>query len=170
MNNKSFIDSIDVAFQEIKDYSKDSDSNGSVDLRLSMWSGGLTAFKQQPIIGYGYQNTGLEASRHVTGSLSKEFIKDQKMLHNDYVNSMVGFGILGLLALLALLFFPLTIFFKRLKANKCYTRNTIGIFLVIALSVFAITDSIYSHNVMRSFIVFFLGYLLLTDRKKVNPV
>ena len=166
MNNKSFIDRIDVAFQEIKDYSMDSDSNGSVDLRLSMWSGGLTAFKQQPIIGYGYHNTGLEASRHVSGPYAKGFIKGQKMLHNDYVNSLVGFGILGLLALMALLFLPLTLFFKQLKADKECARSAIGVLFIIALSVFAITDSIYSHSVMRSFFVFFLGVLLPVARKE----
>ena len=168
MNNKSFSHRIDAAFQEIKDYSVDSDSSGSVDLRLSMWSGGLTAFKQQPIIGYGYHNTGLAASRHVSGPYAKAFIKGQKMLHNDYVNSLVGFGILGLLALMALLFLPLTLFFKRLKADKECARSAIGVLFIIALSVFAITDSIYSHSVMRSFFVFFLGFLLLTDLKKVS--
>jgi O-antigen ligase len=166
MNNKSFSHRIDVAFQEIKNYSVDSDSNGSVDLRLSMWSGGLTAFKQQPIIGYGYQNTGLEASRHVPGPYAKGFIKGQKMLHNDYVNSLVGFGILGLLALMALLFLPLTLFFKQLKADKECARSAIGVLFIIALSVFAITDSIYSHSVMRSFFVFFLGVLLPVARKE----
>jgi O-antigen ligase len=169
MNNKSIIDRIDVAFQEIKDYSVDSDSKGSVELRLSMWSGGLKAFKQKPIIGYGYHNTGLEASRHVSGPYAKAFIRGQKMLHNDYVNSLVGFGIMGLLALMALLFFPLTLFFKQLKADKECARSAIGVLFIIALSVFAITDSIYSHSVMRSFFVFFLGVLLLTDRKKVSP-
>ena len=166
MNNKSFIDRIDVAFQEIKDYSVDSDSDGSIDLRLSMWSGGLIAFKQQPIIGYGYHNTGLEASRHVSGPYAKAFIKGQKMLHNDYVNSLVGFGILGLLALMALLFLPLTLFFKQLKADKECARSAIGVLFIIALSVFAITDSIYSHSVMRSFFVFFLGVLLPVARKE----
>jgi O-antigen ligase len=166
MNNKSFSHRIDVAFQEIKDYSVDSDSKGSVDLRLSMWSGGLTAFKQQPIIGYGYHNTGLEASRHVSGPYAKAFIKGQKMLHNDYVNSLVGFGILGLLALMALLFLPLTLFFKQLKADKECARSAIGVLFIIALSVFAITDSIYSHSVMRSFFVFFLGVLLPVARKE----
>ncbi len=166
MNNKSFNNRIDVAFNQFKTFSVDTDSRGSVDLRLSMWDGGLKAFKQQPIIGYGYQNTGLEASRHVSGPNAKAFIKGQKMLHNDYVNSLVGFGILGLSALLALLFFPLTLFFKRLKADKDYTRNAIGVLFIIALSVFAITDSIYSHNVMRSFVVFFLGVLLPLARKE----
>jgi O-antigen ligase len=131
-----------------------------------MWSGGFEAFKQQPIIGYGYQNTGLGASRYVSSPNAKEFIKGQKMLHNDYINSMVGFGILGLLALLALLFFPLTIFFKRLKADKECARSAIGVLFIIALSVFAITDSIYSHSVMRSFLVFFLGVLLPVSIKK----
>jgi len=169
MNNKLFSDRIGDAFQEIKDYSVDSDSNGSVDLRLSMWHGGLTAFKQQPIIGYGYHNTGLEASRHVSGPYSKGFIKGQKMLHNDYINSLVGFGILGLLALMAMLLLPLTLFFKQLKADKECARSAIGVLFIIALSVFAITDSIYSHSVMRSFFVFFLGFLLLRGRKKVSP-
>ena len=155
-------------FKKLKTYSVDSDSNGSVDLRLSMWSGGLTAFKQQPIIGYGYHNTGLEASRHVSGPYAKAFIKGQKMLHNDYVNSLVGFGILGLLALMALLFLPLTLFFKQLKADKECARSAIGVLFIIALSVFAITDSIYSHSVMRSFFVFFLGVLLLIFQAMFN--
>jgi O-antigen ligase len=84
------------------------------------------------------------------------------MLHNDYINSLVGFGIVGLLALLTLLFFPLIIFYKRLKADKSFTKNATGMLFIIALLVFAITDSIYSHNVMRSFFVFFLGILLPT--------
>jgi len=166
MNNKSFIDRIDIAFQDFKDYSVTSEANHSISLRLSMWSSGLTAFKQKPIIGYGYQNTGLEASRHASGTYAKGFIKHQKMLHNDYVNSLVGFGILGLLALMALLFLPLTLFFKRLKAEKEFARSAIGVLFIVALSVFAITDSIYSHSVMRSFFVFFLGVLLPVARKE----
>jgi len=154
MNNKLFIDRFDA------------DLNGSVNLRLSMWSGGFEAFKRQPIIGYGYHNTGLEASRHVSDTFSKGFIKYQKMLHNDYVNSLVGFGILGLLVLMALLFLPLTLFFKRLKADKECARSAIGVLFIIALSVFAITDSIYSHSVMRSFFIFFLGVLLPIARKE----
>jgi len=162
ISSKQFNDRIDTAFKEIQTFSKGKDSHGSVDMRLSMWSGGFAAFKQQPIIGYGYQNTGLEASRHISGSYAKEFTKGQKMLHNDYINSLVGFGIVGLLALLTLLFFPLIIFYKRLKADKSFTKNATGMLFIIALLVFAITDSIYSHNVMRSFFVFFLGILLPT--------
>jgi len=165
MNNKQFNEKIEIAITEIKISSVDKDSRGSVGLRLLMWKGGFEAFKQQPIIGYGYQNTGLEASRYISGSYAKAYIKNQKMLHNDYVNSLVGFGILGLLALMALLFLPLTLFFKQLKADKHYARSAIGVLFIIALSVFAITDSIYSHSVMRSFFVFFLAVLLPVSRK-----
>jgi len=164
--SKQFNDRVNIISTEIKTFSKGGDSHGSVDLRLAMWSGGFAAFKQQPIIGYGYQNVGLEASRHLSGSYEKAFIKGSKMLHNDYINSLVGFGILGLLAFLGLLFFPLAIFFKRLKADKDYTKNATGMLVIIALLVFTITDSIYSHNVMRSFVVFFLAILLLPIAKK----
>ncbi|WP_217351061.1 O-antigen ligase [Candidatus Thioglobus sp. NP1] len=302
MSNKEFSNKINLSFNEIKTFSNDNDSQTSVALRLSMWSGGLKAFKQKPIIGYGYQNTGQEVSRHVYAltksdlekltdgelilkaigsgnankiefggpqaldpnvpsyekelanreelidilvelsnckpfskcdleklddrelilkaigsgnadkiefgspqaldpnvpsyekelanreeliealeglseallepkqekfltSYAQAFTKDQKMLHNDYINSLVGFGILGLLALLALLFFPLIIFFIRLRDYEGFTRNAIGVLFIIAISVFAITDSIYTHSVMRSFVVFFLGFLLLKDTK-----
>ena len=238
MSNKEFSNKINLSFNEIKTFSNDNDSQTSVALRLSMWSGGLKAFKQKPIIGYGYQNTGHEVSRHVYAltksdlekltdrelilkaigsgnankiefggpqaldpnvpsyekelanreeliealeglseallepkqekfltSYAQAFTKDQKMLHNDYINSLVGFGILGLLALLALLFFPLIIFFIRLRDYEGFTRNAIGVLFIIAISVFAITDSIYTHSVMRSFVVFFLGFLLLKDTK-----
>ena len=165
MNNKQFNEKIEIAITEIKISSVDKDSRGSVGLRLLMWKGGFEAFKQQPIIGYGYQNTGLEASRYISGSYAKAYIKNQKMLHNDYVNSLVGFGILGLLALMAMLLLPLTLFFKQLKTDKECARSAIGVLFIIALSVFAITDSIYSHSVMRSFFVFFLAVLLPVSRK-----
>ncbi|ABL02621.1 O-antigen polymerase [Candidatus Ruthia magnifica str. Cm (Calyptogena magnifica)] len=165
IHSKQVNDRINVAFEEIKTFSKNKNSYGSIDLRLSMWRGGLAAFKQQPIIGYGYQNTGLAASRYTSGSYEKGLIKGQKMLHNDYINSLVGFGIVGLLVLLMLLFLPLAIFFKRLRTNKDFTKNAIGLLFIIALSVYAITDSIYSHNVMRSFVVFFLGVLLPVPTK-----
>jgi len=166
MNSAQFNKKIETAITEIKISSVDKDSRGSVGLRLLMWEGGFEAFKQQPIIGYGYQNTGLEASRHISGSYAKAFIKGQKMLHNDYINSLVGFGILGLLMFLVLLFLPLALFFKQLKADKHCARSAIGVLFIIALSVFAITDSIYSHNVMRSFFVFFLAVLLPVARKE----
>jgi O-antigen ligase len=166
MSNKQFNKKIENAITEIQIHSVDKDSTGGVGLRLLMWRGGFEAFKQQPIIGYGYQNTGLAASRHISGSEAKAFIKNQKMLHNDYINSIVGFGILGLLMLLVLIFLPLTIFFKQLKTDQDFARSAMGVLFIVALSVFAITDSIYSHNVMRSFFVFFLGVLLPVASKE----
>jgi len=164
-NNKQFNEKIKYAVTAIKTSSADKDVLGSVGLRLLMWSSGFEAFKEKPIIGYGYQNTGLEASRY-TPVRYKAYMKSQKMLHNDYVNSLVGFGILGLLVLMVLLFLPLALFFKQLKADKECPRSAIGVLFIVALSVFAITDSIYSHNVMRSFFVFFLGFLLPVARKE----
>ena len=158
INNEQFNKRVDLAVKGI--FKVDKAPDQSVDLRISMWNGGFAAFKKQPIIGYGYQNTGLAASQHISDTSLKELTKGQKMLHSDYINSLVGFGILGLLAFLALLFIPLALFFKQLKADKYCNRSAIGILFVLTLLVFAITDSIYSHNVMRSFVVFFLGILL----------
>jgi O-antigen ligase len=126
-----------------------------------MWNGGLQAFKNKPIFGYGYQNTGKASSEYVTGNYAKQFIAGQKMLHNDYINSMVGFGIFGILSFLALLFMPLIIFIKRLKDKKYFAKNATGILITITLLIFAITDSIYAHSVMRSFYVFFFAILLI---------
>lgn len=160
MHNQQVNSRIDEAFKEVTTFSKNKNPSGSINYRLSMWQGGLAAFKQQPMIGYGYQNTGLVASQYVSGRHAKEFIKGMKILHNDYINSLVGFGIVGLLVLLVLLFLPLFIFLKRLNtADKDFTKNAIGILFIIALSVFAMADSIYGLNVMRSFFVFFLGVL-----------
>lgn len=171
MHNQQVNNRIDAAFKEVTTFSKNKNPSGSINYRLLMWQGGLAAFKQQPMIGYGYQNTGLVASQYVSGSRAKEFIKGKKMLHNDYINSLVGFGIVGLLVLLVLLFLPLSIFLKRLNTtDKDFTKNAIGILFIIALLVFAITDSIYSHNVMRGFFVFFLGVLLPMSTKNRLPL
>jgi type IV secretory pathway TrbL component len=56
---------------------------------------------------------------------------------------------------------PLIIFIKRLKNKKYFAKNATGILITITLLIFAITDSIYAHSVMRSFYVFFFAILLI---------
>jgi O-antigen ligase len=164
-NNNLIQNRIDNALNSINSFSSNKDTRSSSGLRLAMWNGGLQAFKDKPIFGYGYQNTGKASAQYVTGNYAKKFIASQKMLHNDYINSMVGFGIFGILSFLALLFMPLIIFIKRLKNKKYFAKNATGILLTTTLLIFAITDSIYAHSVMRSFYVFFFAILLINYTK-----
>ncbi len=165
VNNAKVNDRIATTINEVKLFDINEDNNTSVGLRLKMWASGIEAFKHQPFIGYGYHNVGVAASQHVYGDFATDFIANSKMLHNDYINSLVGFGILGLFTFLALLFFPLIVFLKRLKQGSDFTKNAMGVIFMVSLLVFSITDSIYSHNVMRSLVVFLLALLLIEGVK-----
>ncbi len=165
-HNKQINHRIVDAFNEVQSFHNNQEANKSVDLRLEMWRSGFDAFKQKPIIGYGYQNTGVAASRYVNGNYAKSFISGMKILHNDYINSMVGFGIIGLFVLLSLLFVPLILFFQRAKNSDNFITNSMGVILIIGMATFSITDSIYSHNVMRTFVIFFMALLLCESKSK----
>ena len=155
---------ISLALDEANTFSTSKDAEGSVDLRLAMWSGGWLAFQQQPLIGYGHQNTGIAAANHIQGENAKDFIKGMKMLHNDYMNALVGFGIFGLFSFLAFLLIPLWVCLKRLSQHEDFTKNAAGVIFSFSLIIFAITDSIHSHNVMRSLVVFFWPFFLIRGR------
>lgn len=90
---------------------KRTESNKMTDLtgREEYWQGGLTMLSQQPFLGYGYSADGkifdkqrlFYFGEHLGASVSSQ------PLHNGYLSTLVGLGIIGLLLWLTILTYPL---------------------------------------------------------------
>jgi O-antigen ligase len=109
-------------------------SAGSVEstqVRYYVWHSALAVIKAHPVIGVG---TGNEASAMVTQYLKDGYTgaaKENLNTHDQYLQTTVVLGVIGLLALLACFLFP---FIKCVKER----RFIYGAFLVIVAANFLV--------------------------------
>lgn len=111
-----------------KDYSKI--SYGGIKIRLIMWECALKEFYKKPIIGGNVNNTN---SRLISCYKETGFeygVEQNYSAHNQYLQTTLNFGIVGLLILIYYLIVVLKIFFKKNLAFKYLMIFFILIFLV----------------------------------------
>jgi O-antigen ligase len=149
---------INEAVTEVQKWNAGSNLNDSNGLRLQMWSAGLTAARQSPWFGYGYRNANKITSEYAP--TNKKTIRNKTHLHNEYITHLVSAGIVGLLALLTLLFAPILIFYKKLKNKKTYHYASMGILLCAGYITFGFTHIALGEEHINAFYIFFMGLLL----------
>ena len=76
--------------------------------------------------------------------------------HNDYIDALVKRGLIGLAALLALFFLPLTLFAKALRRGNAASRPfaLAGVVLCICYPIFGLTTSSLTLNIGIFMLVF----------------
>jgi O-antigen ligase len=147
------------AVSNVENWNSGNISLGSGSERLEMWKAGLIAAKHSPFFGHGYRNANKVSSEY-TAPNNKRNIRIKTHLHNEYITNLVSAGIVGLLALLALLFSPIIIFYQKLKNNNTYYYALMGILLCISYITFGFTHIALGEEHMNSFYVLFMGFLL----------
>jgi len=150
---------VSLANTEMQSWLSGKNLNDSNGLRLQMWEAGLMAAKQSPWIGYGYRNANQITSEYAPNN--KQTIKNKSHLHNEYITTIVSAGIIGLLMLLTLLFFPIIVFYRKLKNKETYYYASMGILLCASYATFSFTHMAFGEEHINAFYVFFLGFLFL---------
>jgi len=149
---------INKAVIEVQNWNAGQNLNDSNGLRLQMWKARLTATTESPWIGYGYRNANEVASEYAPNN--KRTIKNKTHLHNEYITHLVSAGIIGLLALLALLLTPMLIFYRKLRDEKTYYYASMGTLLCVAYATFGFTHIAFGEEHINAFYVFFIALLL----------
>jgi len=145
------------------------DSTSSVGTRLTMWRHGFEVFKQKPYLGHGLQNTTNVVAERIRNESNEfqglklkqveNYFKRFDHLHNEYVNTAVAKGILGLATLLVLLLLPLIMFWKRVTAtdsSKAYFA-TIGIITIVSYLIIGLTNIISTQPLLNMFFLVILA-------------
>jgi len=151
-------DKASEAITDVQEWVNGSQNNTSQGLRLQMWSAGLSAAKQAPWFGYGYRNANKVVSEYAANN--KITMNSKTHLHNEYITNLVSAGIVGLVALLSLLFIPITIFYQRLKDKENFHYASMGLLLCASYATFGFTHIAFGEEHVNSFYVFFIGLLL----------
>lgn len=77
--------------------------------REQFWSHGMELVKHRPLLGYGYQVSGKvwNDPRFASASLESAWSSARTSLHNGYLDTLIGVGFIGLLAMVFVLLMPL---------------------------------------------------------------
>jgi len=153
-----------VVQNEASAWSKGEKKVTSVGIRLEMYRTGWSAFKDAPIIGYGFYNCCKAAARYVDNDLeAEESIRKKWHLHNEVITTMVNAGILGLLALFGLYFIPLYLFLKRIKVER---YALMGVMLIFGYIFNGFTHTLFGYEYETAFFVVMLSWILSQIKTK----
>ena len=137
-------------YQNVHDYFKGR-TDTSVGYRFQMWEANIRLFSTSPILGVGEYH-GLELKKRLAeeGIIDKGVAKFSHA-HNEYLDALGLRGIVGFLALIIVYLVPLVLFLNKIqkyKSNwsiKAYALA--GSLVPLAYMCFAMTQSMFSHNI-----------------------
>jgi O-antigen ligase len=152
---------ISIVENEIKMWKSGSNSTGSVAVRLEMYRSGLRAFQNAPVVGYGYRNANLVASKYAAKEAQYDIANRYTHLHNEYITNMVSAGSIGLLALLILFMMPLRVFMKKLLVKSLSSLGLMGIILVFGYMLLGVVHGMFEWEYENSFYLFFLAFSII---------
>lgn len=145
----------------------------SVCIRLQLWRATSEMIEAEPIFGLGGTARfvpELEA-RVATGVVSPFVAQDFGEPHNDMLQMLASYGLLGGLALALLYFVPAGIFLRRMTATNpepVRVAAAMGTALTLGFAIFGLTELMFRsmHNI--SLYVTLLAWLLVLSDKKRN--
>ena len=148
MPNNRIMERIDVARKDIQLYLDNKDGNTSLGARFEMWKSALEMVKEKPLFGWGIQGATEKRKQETKEKIATGNIGQFTHAHNQYLDDLSKRGIVGLLALLAVLFIPLNAFMKRLKTTNHETKliATLGVAHILSVMVYGLSQGFLVHN------------------------
>jgi len=131
----------------------------SVGLRLEMYKASMLALKDMPLLtGYGYRNANPIVAKYADPSAQRT-IAGFNHLHNAYISNLLFNGVLGLMALLLVLFFPIKTFYFGLSSKEHQVWAFSGILLCLGYASFGVVNILLGDVFMNAYYVFFVTLL-----------
>lgn len=159
---------IDIAYQEVNSFFEKNHRHTSLGARFDMWNSALLGIKEKPILGWG--NKGYQELKKE--QFSRKIIIENTLVfndaHNQYLDSWVKRGIVGLISFLLILFVPLFLFYKNIKSTSLEIKTTavLGIIFVISTMFYSLSQTFLAHN-SGSIFYFFLIILIYSSLKNL---
>lgn len=143
----------------------DGTPNSSSTIRIAVWTEALELIKEKPILGHGVGDVSDQLTNRYQ---EKGFIKLAKKhlnSHNQYLQILIGSGIIGFLYFLFLIIYP------TIKIEVTVSKLLYFLFLILILVNF-MTESMLETQSGIIFFAFFLTlfYSLLGEQKEISKI
>lgn len=162
-----------VAVDEFVNYYEDDRNDTSVGLRLDMWKAGMAAFLRNPLIGAGPGGTDAVVAQLVASEEIHPNVQNFRHLHNQYVDVMARYGLIGLICYLLLLAVPFTLFLRKARSEIVSVQALAlgGSFFVALHAVVNLTQSMLERNIgvmMFVFMMIFVWGAIRTEEDRLR--
>lgn len=146
-------------------------TDSSLGNRLDMWKAAFLIAKEQPIFGIGQKEVIPFKMRLAEQGIITQTAASFGHQHNQFLDDLSKRGIVGLFALLGILFIPLRFFQKHL-INESETRTLaiLGVVHTLSFIFYCLSQSYFSHNSGTMYYFFFtiLLYSMILAKEKMK--
>ena len=148
MPNNRIMERINVAQKDIQLYLDNHDGNTSLGARFEMWKSALEMAKEKPLFGWGIQGATEKRKLDTKEKIVTGDIGQFTHAHNQYLDDLSKRGIVGLLALLAVLFIPLRAFMEKLNTTNDDLKliATLGVAHILSVMIYGLSQGFLVHN------------------------
>lgn len=163
-----------------QDYQLWSDSGstagGSVGPRLELWRFGLSVALEKPLSGFGHEGLMKRKSLAVETEGFDKGIDGFAGLHNHFLHTYIGYGLIGLFQVAILLLLPLRFFIKKWREGvpDVEALSVMGILLMLTHIEFGMSNGLFELNAVRQVFLFWLvvlvGILHTSAQKSSNEL
>jgi len=126
------------SYFQAKDHTRDVSSTTSVGVRLEMIRTGMLIIKDNPIIGIGSGNYLENTKIYTKSGKAHPDIEKYASPHNAFLEVATAKGLMGLVTLILLLYYPAFLFVNNYKKFKA--TSILGLTHIVAISAFSLTD------------------------------
>lgn len=161
---------LSAIWTDVQSY-QNQDRDTSTGIRMQLWRASWLMFKEHPLTGVGVPNFREELVKmEKVGIVTPTVATDFGEPHNDFLGALAGYGLLGVLSILALYFLPAAIFWRRLRSSNELVRAgaRIGLLFTLGYALFSMTEMMFRN--MRSVPIYAVTlvvlYALTTERGK----
>ncbi|MBR8653397.1 O-antigen ligase family protein [Achromobacter sp. Marseille-Q0513] len=162
------------AVSDLALYAQKADRDTSVGTRIQLWHASWLMFKQNPLVGVGVANFRSELAKLAEQDIvTKTVAADYGEPHNDFLGALAGYGLLGVLSMLALYFVPAVVFWRRMRSDDPVIQAgaQMGMLFCLGYALFSLSEMMFRN--MRSVPIYavtvVLLYALTTVRKGSIP-
>ncbi len=149
---------INEAMQDVDRYENNVTVATSLGQRFEMWRVSWQLIKAHPWLGIGTGNFQKETGKMIDAGELTEAVRPFGNPHNEFINTMVTRGIIGLATLLAIFIVPLRIFARKWKWTNVREAALAGsgVVVVAGFVVFSLTASPFERALPASTYVFYI--------------
>jgi O-antigen ligase len=148
---------VNLAVKEVQKYFAGESYQTSVGYRLETYKGALLVLKENPIYGVGVGHRA-EAFANLE---ARGLLRDLSMIynaHNQIFEDGIDKGLTGIASYLALMFFLLRHFYKRLANSPI---DAVGLMLIAGFATFGLTNITFTHGTFNTLFIAIVTILLL---------
>ena len=153
-NNNRFA-AVNTAIERSKNNVSTSESSA---VRLLVWSSTINILKTDWLFGVGTGDIHEELNKEYKKNNYESALKEQLNVHNQFLVTFLGQGIVGLICILLLFFYPLKIFWKN--------KDLIALLFLFICAINFLFESMLNNQAGVVFFAFFYSFFIFTNFNK----